>query len=180
MTATLGRKSPRVTTRGLILGLGLSLALASGLLMGCGSSSDRTIVPEPGANVVAEPGGTQPALPPGHGGSVPGPTPEALRGDRPVLEDLAVRVSPDCTQGVTELVASARVGVDPPVRVLTAIVEGAQAAVVPTGGDERTEVRLDAPCTGAPAMVLLIASTADGRSSTQASAVILPAPVEGP
>ena len=184
MSAMLGRMGRRVVTRGGTSGgisgrmpgliLALILSLAPGLLMGCGSSSDRTIDPAPDSTEVDDPSGTQPTLPPDHGGSIPGPTPDAVPGDRPVLEDVAVRVPPNCTQGVAELVASARVGVDPPVRVLTAIVGGVQSAVVPSGADGRTEVRLVVPCTGAPAMVLLIASTADGRSSTQATAVDLP------
>jgi hypothetical protein len=161
-----------VRTRAAAVALGLS-ALA--VLGGCsgsdgGRSSDVTL---PSSLSV-------PATTPGAGGTLePAPTTEvpptspAAEG-APVITALTAEPGADaCTAGTIPAVVTFQVADQPPVRVFSVFLDGAPGA----SSNLAQPLTIPAvPCDGGVHTVLLIATGADGQSSTQAVAFRSPRP----
>jgi hypothetical protein len=104
------------------------------------------------------------------------PTSAAISADgSPSLSALRAELAqPTCTDGVVDVVIGFELAPEPPVRAITAFVDGSAAAAGAARGDADSVTAAAVPCDGNTHSILVIATSQDGVSTTQSSTVRTP------
>jgi hypothetical protein len=166
------RHDRRVHRRAALLAsAGLALVVS-----GCSGGSDEVLVVLPSSLAIptTAPGATSTstttstATSPSTSAAIPADGSPGLSGLRAELGQ------PACTDGAADVAITFELAPDPPVRIITAFVDGSTTPAGSARGDAGSITAAAVPCDGNTHLILVIATSQGGQSTTQSVSVRTP------
>jgi hypothetical protein len=164
------RRGRRIHRRAALLAsVGLAVVVS-----GCSGGSDEVHIMLPSSLAVpttaADAASTSSATSPPTSMVIPADGSPGLSGLRAEL------AQPACTEGVVDVAIAFELAPEPPVRIVTAFVDGSTTAAGSAGGDAEAITAAAVPCDGNTHLILVIATSQGGQSTTQSVSVRTPPP----